>query len=104
MDRRFSPWASYKPNANEFVFLETKQIFHCIMCHSILLGAHALGLKTRGRKGLVSHKTKNGTSTMKKHCEGEHFNIWKVYVNEIHSNILPKLILLENKIPKFKKW
>jgi hypothetical protein len=47
------------------------------------LGAHVLGLKTRGSKGLIFYKTENGTSTMKKHYEGEHFNIWKVYVNEI---------------------
>jgi hypothetical protein len=53
------------------------------MCHLIHLGAHVLGLKTRGRKGLVLYKTKNGTSTMKKNCEAEHFNIWRLYVNEI---------------------
>jgi hypothetical protein len=32
---------------------------------------------------LVSYKIKNETSTMKKHCECEHSNTWKVYVNEI---------------------
>jgi hypothetical protein len=45
------------------------------MCHLVPLYVDALGLKTKSRKGLVSYKTKNGISTMKKHCEGEHFNI-----------------------------
>jgi hypothetical protein len=53
------------------------------MCHSVPFGVRVLGLKSRNRKGLICYKIKNGTSTMKKHCEGEHFNIWKVYVNEI---------------------
>jgi hypothetical protein len=47
------------------------------------LGAHVFGSKTRGSKGLIFYKIENGTSTMKKHYESEHFNIWKVYVNEI---------------------
>jgi len=51
--------------------------------HLVLLCVDALGLKSRSKKGLVFYKIENGTSTMKKHCEGEHFNIWKVYDNEI---------------------
>lgn len=55
----------------------------CIIYHPIALGAHVLGSKIRSRKGLILYKTENGTSTMKNHCEGDHSNIWKVYVNEI---------------------
>ncbi len=63
--------------------LETEQVLHCIMCHLVPLGVHLLGSTTKGRKGLISYKTENATSAMKKHYEGEHFNIWKVYVSEI---------------------
>jgi len=44
---------------------------------------HILWSKTWSRKGLISYKTKNGTSTMKKHCGAEHSSIFKMYVNEI---------------------
>ncbi len=44
---------------------------------------HVLGSKTQGKKGLISYKIENGTSTMKKHYEVEHLNIFKTYVIEI---------------------
>jgi hypothetical protein len=47
------------------------------------LGAHVLGSKTKGNKGLTFYKTENGTLAMKKGYESEHSNIWKVYVSEI---------------------
>jgi hypothetical protein len=47
------------------------------------LGAHVLGSKTQCRKRLISYKNINGISTMKKDCEAEHFDIFKMYVNEI---------------------
>jgi hypothetical protein len=50
---------------------------------SIILGAHVLGSKTQSRKGIISYKTINGTSTMKKHCEVEHLDIFKMYISEI---------------------
>jgi hypothetical protein len=53
------------------------------MCHSVPLVVHVLGSKTGVKKGLISYKTENGILTMKKHYEGEHFNIWKVYFSEI---------------------
>ncbi len=62
---------------------ETKQVFHCILCHSTTLSVHFLGSKYQGKKGLIFYEIKNGTSTMKKHYEAEHFDILKMYVNEI---------------------
>jgi hypothetical protein len=53
------------------------------MCHSILLIIHVLGSKTKDKKGLMSYKIENETLAMKKHCEGKHSNIWKVYFSEI---------------------
>lgn len=53
------------------------------MCHSIPLGAHVLGLKTRIGRDWSIIKLKMGLQPWKKHCEGEHSNIWRVYVNEI---------------------
>jgi len=47
------------------------------------LGAHVLGSKTQNRKGLISYEIINGTSAMKKHCEAEQFDIFKMYVSEI---------------------
>jgi hypothetical protein len=51
------------------------------LCHSTTLGVHVLGSKNWGRKGLISYEIE--TSTMKKHCEVEHFDILKMYVDEI---------------------
>jgi hypothetical protein len=70
-------------NNDEHVSIEIKHVLHCILCHSNALGAHVLGLKTQGRKGLISYKTENGTSTMKKHCETKHSNILNIYISEI---------------------
>jgi hypothetical protein len=41
------------------------------------LGVCVLGLKIRGRKGLISYEIENGTSTLKKRYryEVEHFDI-----------------------------
>ncbi len=73
-------------NDDELVSLEKEWVPCCIICHPIALGAHVLGSKIQGRKGLILYKTENGTSAMKNHYEGEHSNIWKVYVNEITLN------------------
>jgi hypothetical protein len=73
----------FQLNDDEHVWIEIKHVLHCILCHSIALGAHVLGLKTQGRKGLISYKTKSGTATMKKHCETKHSNILNVYTSEI---------------------
>ncbi len=72
-----------QPNDDEHVSIKIKHVLHCILCHSIALGAHVLGLETQGRKGLISYKTKSGTSTIKKHCETKHSNNLKIYINEI---------------------
>jgi len=53
------------------------------MCHSVPLVIHVLGSKTKDKNELISYKIENGTLAMKKHYEGEHFNIWKVYFSEI---------------------
>jgi hypothetical protein len=60
-----------------------KNVFHCILCHSIALGAYVLGSKTQGRKLLIFYKIKIRTLAMNKHCEIEHFDSLKMYVNEI---------------------
>jgi hypothetical protein len=39
-------------------------------------------LKVRRDQSLIKLKT-FGILAMKKHCDGEHFNIWKLYVSEI---------------------
>jgi hypothetical protein len=43
-----------QPNDDEHVSIKIKHVLHCILCHSIALGAHVLGLETQGRKGLIS--------------------------------------------------
>jgi hypothetical protein len=53
------------------------------LCHWIPLDPHVLGSKTRGKKRLISYKIENRTSTMKKHYEVEHSNIFKTHVTEI---------------------
>jgi hypothetical protein len=53
------------------------------LCHLVPLDAHVLGSKNKGKKELISYQTKNGSSTMKKHCEIEDSNILKNYVSEI---------------------
>jgi hypothetical protein len=65
------------------VFIEMKQVVHCILCHSIPLDVHVLGSKTQSRKRSIFYKIKNWTSTMKKHCEAKHSNILKMYISEI---------------------
>jgi hypothetical protein len=49
----------FKPNDDEHVSFEKQHVFCCILCHSIALGAHVLGLETQGKKGLISCKTEN---------------------------------------------
>lgn len=81
--------------------LETKQVLCCIICHPIALGAHVLGSKIQGRKGLILYKTENGTA-MKNHCD--HSNIWKVYVNEITLKCFVGIDPLRSKVPRSRKW
>ncbi len=49
-DWKFAPRAFFKPNNDELVSFETKQILCYILCHLIPLDVHVLGLKTQGRK------------------------------------------------------
>jgi hypothetical protein len=56
-------------------------IVFCVI--QLLLGAHVLGLETQGGKGLISYKTKSGTSTIKKHCETKHSNNLNIYIDKI---------------------
>lgn len=57
-DWKFVPWAFFNPNNDELVSLETKQVVHCILCHSIPLDVHVLVSKTQSRKGLIFYKIK----------------------------------------------
>jgi hypothetical protein len=54
------------------VSFEIEQFFYYVLCHSIILNAHVLGSKIQGKKRLISYKTKNGTSTMKRCYETQH--------------------------------
>jgi hypothetical protein len=47
---------------------------------SIVLGAHVLGSKTWDKKRLIAYKIENEILVMKKHCEVEHFDIFKKIV------------------------
>jgi hypothetical protein len=41
----------FQMNINEPMLFKIEQVFHYILCHSIVLGAHVLGSKSWGRKG-----------------------------------------------------
>jgi hypothetical protein len=65
----------FQMNVNEPMLFKIEQVFHYILCHLIVLGAHVLGSKSWGRKGFFVIKLKNGILAIKKHCEGEYFDI-----------------------------
>jgi len=69
-------------NDDEYVLIEIKHVFHCILCHSIALGAHVLGLETQGKKGLISCKTENELQPWKNIVK-RNINILKTYISEI---------------------
>jgi hypothetical protein len=49
-DQKLAFWTFFKPNNDELVFIEMKQVVHCILCHSIPLDVHVLESKTQSRK------------------------------------------------------
>jgi hypothetical protein len=50
-DQKFTPRVLFKLNDDGPMSFETKQIFHCILCHSTTVGVHVLGSKKSSRKG-----------------------------------------------------
>jgi hypothetical protein len=68
-----------------------EKVFHCILCHSFILGGSVLRSKVWSKKVLIFYKTNNGTSTMKNHVEFEHYDIVHMYFNKVtqeHSTLL----------------
>ncbi len=75
-------WAFYCVNNNKKMNAITLQIMQCILCHndSIL----NVNPKTKARKGLVIHNSSNGISTLKKHVNLDHPNIFLKFEKEIN--------------------
>jgi hypothetical protein len=82
-DQKSIPWAFFRSSIDEPMSFKIEHAFHYILCHLVPLNTHVLRSKNQGRKGLISYKTENGSSTMKKHCETKYSNILKMYLNEI---------------------
>jgi hypothetical protein len=68
------------------------------------LNAHVLGSKNQGRKGLISYKTENGSSTMKKIVKLKIITFKKCMLMRLYNNnVLLKQMPMRNKAPRFEK-
>jgi len=55
-------------------------------------------------KRLISYKTENGTSIVKKFMKLNTLTFKKCILMRLYDNILLKQMPLKNKVPRFQKW
>lgn len=73
----------YKANIDELVVFREPHALQCILCHVNDLDSIVLVAKIKGRKGLITYNTLDGTTTMKKHVKIEYFAIISRYFREV---------------------
>jgi hypothetical protein len=59
------------------------------------------GQKPKEKKGLVSYKTNNDISTMKKYVDYRHVDVTNMYFQKNHKGILHQKNFLRSKTPRF---
>jgi hypothetical protein len=91
-------WAFYCVNDNKKNDLTTPQTMHCIFYYnSPILN---LSSKTQARQGLIIYNTTNGITTLKKHVNSDHCNIFFKFEKKVNCpSRIEDLKQLSNKGP-----